>query len=181
MEGIDMMFSLLHMQLICTILAQLATVGGVITAFIGINEYRRQLMLQRREAALTLLTNFSILINSIMEIINNPHIYEYEEYYPLVIPEVISEKNVTVHKERPGRLIFNYLNQLKKIYAECSPILGHNEELTYIMDDIDDICKNVIDKLYLEVHSNEPKALLHQLQMNLNSAQEVLNTLIKKL
>lgn len=91
----------------------------------GFNIYRRQ---QRSDAAVRMLYLLNSFIDDIENIRLNPDYYTYEGYYPWGIPEKGSrEKDLPIYSERPSRLIFNRICQLKKDLGEPVEKISGND------------------------------------------------------
>ena len=69
-------------------LGAIATVVGAIAAYRAVDEWKNR----KRNVAIKLLTESLEIIKSIMEVMSRSGLYEYEGYYPSLVPELYSKK-----------------------------------------------------------------------------------------
>ncbi len=111
-----------------SIIDSVLAIIGLVLAIIGtllLNEWYYYKKKQRHVSAMELHALIKSYSYDIRQIATTPDLYEYEGYYPFMIPEV-SKKNVESHSVRPARLIFNRTQELRKSFDKF-PHIGKEE------------------------------------------------------
>lgn len=118
---------------------------------------------KRSDAAAQLLSVFNVHLSSMIEIMQNPDIYQYEGYYPFLHPETRTPHAIR-YWERPCRLIYNQFGLLKKELALQSTFFkGENfDRLLELEMQVEKIVQEINDWLALKLGNQPEKDLILQ-------------------
>jgi hypothetical protein len=118
---------------------------------------------RKTEGAMELLRVFNLHTNNMLEIMQQPTIYQYEGYYPFAYPETYNN-DARAHCERPCRLIYNEFGVLKKEIALYSSFLrGENlEQLMALENEIETIVLEINSWLLIKLEAQAEKELVLQ-------------------
>jgi hypothetical protein len=171
-----------------TFLQGVAAMTAVVLGRSAFEDYWKQ---RRSAAAAIALSSFRLCIANINDIIKNKTLCQYVGYYPGLYPE-IDVKDLTPYPQRPGRLVYNQVGELKKkLYKTLSPITGNQAvEISKLIDELDIYSRKIQTSLWIKVGPQsdsqslknihgEPEQYIPNLNDILQRAEKILAPLIK--